>query len=135
MKKIYVMIVAALSMMSCGSRQSASLEGEWSIQKVEGSEVKVDADLDAPFLGFNLAEKSLYGSTSCNRLTGALNVDEEKKTIDFSGTGSTRMMCHDMQTERQILGAMAKAVTYQIDGAVLKFLDESGTAVMELQKK
>lgn len=141
MKKVLAAICATAAMTACStSRQTMtteSLNGEWNIMTINGKEVKTDNGNDAPFIGFNTAENLIYGSTGCNRLTGGLSADDAAKgTIDLSRMGSTRMMCPDMQTEQQVLGALGTVKTFSIgkDGT-LKFADEGGTTVMELRKK
>ncbi len=135
MKRLLIILNSILMLTACNTQKNANIDGEWNIVTVEGKTISVDEDLTAPFLGFNSADKSIYGSTSCNNLTGFLNMNAEKQTIDFSNTGSTRMMCHDMETERMILEALAKIVTYEVEGETLKFQAEDGKTVMELQKK
>ncbi len=135
MKKTLVILGSVLLMAACTTQKAANIDGEWNIVKVGGTAISVDAELDKPFLGFDTEKKTIYGTTSCNRLTGSLNIDTDKKTIDFGATGSTRMMCHDMETERMVLDAMAKSKKYEVKGNTLQFADENGNTVMELEKK
>lgn len=141
MKKTLAAICAATAVMaSCATGQKASslypLGGEWSIVKADGKEIKATDEQSAPFIGFNIGENLIYGSTGCNRLTGAINADPKSGKIDFSAMGSTRMMCHDMETENLVLGALGKVKTYKVkkDGS-MTLHDEAGKTVMEMQKK
>lgn len=126
-----------MALASCATGNSTSkdvqLNGEWSVTKIDGKQIDNISGLDAPFLGFR--DSQLYGSTSCNRLTGEVKVDKKKGTIDFGNTGSTRMMCHDMQTEQKMLNAMGRAVKFSVSGKTLTLTDSKGKAVMELDKK
>lgn len=141
MKKMLATIcVATAALVSCTTSQNAtsldSLGGEWNIIKVDGKEIKASDGQEMPFIGFNINEKQVYGYTGCNRLTGALNADPNSGKIDFGNTGSTRMMCHDMETENLVLGAIGKVKTYKVDkSGKLTLCDESGKAVFEMQKK
>ena len=103
---------ALAGLSSCKTAQSAAstmdaLEGEWKITTVEGQPI-----------------------------TPKIQADPEKGTMSFGQTGSTRMMCPDMETEQKVLGAMGKVAGYEItkDGKMsLKAGD--GKVVMTLEKR
>lgn len=135
MKKTFIaMMAAAVAIVSCG--QNAGIGGEWNIVSVNGTEIATQEDAEnQPFFGFDLEGKMIYGSTGCNRLTGALNIDENNHTIDLSSTGSTKMMCPDMTTEDAILKAMAATTSYKVKGTTLLFLDSAGNTTIQMQKK
>ena len=146
MKKITTALAAAAAvaiMASCAASNVASTEkalnGEWNVAAIDGQSITVPEGQDAPFIGFKTAEKQVYGSTSCNRLTGGLNADMKKKTIDFGVLGSTRMMCKDMALEDKLLNALGKVDKFDIEkgrgGDQLLLLDESGKAVVTLSRK
>lgn len=131
-------VAAALA--SCGSSHKAvsagQLGGEWDIVRIDGSDVSVKDDTDKPFLGFDVTGKRVYGSTSCNRLTGMLDADMETGRIDFGSMGSTRMMCRDMQTEQKVLDALGRAKTFKVlKSGRMTLGDVTGKTVMELKKK
>lgn len=135
-KTAFAMTVLAAAITSCATgnkTENVQLSGEWSVKTIEGKDINAGSGLDAPFLGFRGTD--LYGSLSCNRLTGQIQVDAKKGTIDFSQTGSTRMMCHDMNTEQSMLNALGRAQKYNIKGNVLTLTDAKGKAVMVLNKK
>ena len=71
MKKITILIVAVIAMMAmtgCNEKKTIeTLNGEWSVTTI--GEMAVPDSVDA-FMGFNLEEKTIYGSTGCNQLTG-----------------------------------------------------------------
>lgn len=128
---------SALASCATGSKTSgmASLEGEWSVVSIDGEKVIVPEHQDAPFIGFDMEKKHIYGSTSCNRLTGGLNIDEKRSAIDFSAMGSTRMMCPDMKIEDGLLNAFGRVKTYEVKKDVMKLKDANGKPVIELKKK
>ena len=65
-----------------------------------------------------------------------MQADAKKHTISFGQTGSTRMMCENMETEQKVLGAMAKVEKYEISAnGVMLLKAADGTTVMTLQKK
>lgn len=114
----------------------ASLDGEWTIVEVEGNKINKGDSEETPFLGFNAKESRLYGNTGCNLLTGTLKADAKKGEIDFSQTGSTRMMCADMKTERMVLEALGKSTRFSVEGKDrLTLNDKNGKPVVVLQKR
>lgn len=141
MKKNFFAVAASVAVMaSCGSTKVASdmtaLNGEWSIVEVNGTKINAEDSETAPFLGFDAKESRLYGNTGCNMLTGALKADMKKGTIDFSQTGSTRMMCADMKTERLVLDALEKSTKFKVDGSDKMTLnDKGGKTVIVLKKR
>lgn len=139
MKKILASICVAAAVASCGTSEKvtslSALNGEWRIVKINGKSVKATEGETAPFIGFNSTDKRIYGSTGCNRLTGRLNADAETGSIDFGATGSTRMMCHDMETEQQVLDALKDIKAFSMKGgSTLVLSGDGGKAVMELKK-
>ncbi len=135
-KQFFAMAAIAAAMTACatGSKtEGGQLSGEWNVETIDGQKINTGNGLDAPFLGFRGTD--LYGSLSCNRLTGQLRMDTKKGTIDFSNTGSTRMMCHDMNTEQRMLNALGRAQKYSVKGNVLTLTDHNGKTVMVLNKK
>lgn len=139
MKKIIFSALAALALTaSCSStRQTASVSriaGEWTIEKINGAAIDKTAGENIPFMGFDTQKKLIYGTTGCNRLTGALNADNGK--IDLSKTGSTRMMCADMTNEEKVLGVLSKVKKYEINKkGNLILTDEAGNELIMLTKK
>lgn len=144
MRKLFIAACAAgmtLSLASCGTQRkaaatTASLDGEWKIISVEGQAITPKAGEKEAFIGFDAKENRIYGNTGCNNLVGGLQADAKKGTISFGQTGSTRMMCADMETEQKVLGAMGKVEKYEItaDGK-LNFKTAGGETVMTLEKK
>lgn len=144
MKKLFVTLFIAgalASVCACSTSRKAmssldALNGEWKIVEVEGYAISPKAGEKEAFIGFDVKENRLYGNTSCNNLVGGIQADAKKGTISFGQTGSTRMMCADMETEQKVLGAMGKVAKYEItsDGK-MNLKTDNGTTVMTLQKK
>lgn len=139
--KIFLTVAGVIAaLVSCGTSNKATsvykLGGEWSIVKVNGEEIK-EADVEnEPFIGFNIAESRVYGSTSCNRLTGGLEADAKTGKINFGHMGSTRMMCAKMDVEQKVLDALNSVDKFKFTGnETLELSDKTGKKVMELKKK
>lgn len=128
-----VALVAALVMASCAEKKSVDvLGGEWRVVSV--GEVAVPDSVDA-FLGFNIADQQVYGSTGCNLLTGTLPSEVDTATPLFATLGSTRKQCADMSVEDALLPALARVVDFAVDGATLRLLDADGITVATLYKR
>lgn len=140
MKKTFIAVCAAALLASCGTTGKMTsvkaLAGEWNITEINNKTLDTSKSDNVPFIGFDTDGKRVYGSTGCNRLTGALKADAKTGTIDFSMLGSTRMMCADMQTEQQVLEAMATVKSYKVDGKnTIKLCKEDGSVAMLLKRK
>ena len=109
-----------------------TLNGEWSVTTI--GEMAVPDSVDA-FMGFNLEEKTIYGSTGCNQLTGSLPTEITPEVPLFAAMGSTRMMCADMTIEDAMLPALGSVVDFKLDGNTLLLLNADGQTVMTLEKR
>lgn len=130
----------AVIMNSCCSSKSVAnmsdIGGEWDVVEINGSPVKVSDGADAPFMGFDVAGKLVYGSAGCNRITGGLNADAKSGKIDFSALGSTRMMCPDMTVEDNMLRTLGKVTVYEINtDGTMTFGNASDRALIVLKKR
>lgn len=144
MKKVFVALcmtglVAAVT--SCKTSNNAAtstseLNGEWKITEVNGQNITKTKNPNEAFIGFDVAKKSMYGSTSCNCFFGELNADANKGTISFGNVGITRMMCEDIKTEEQVLKAVNETKSYELKGSKkLTLKSADGKVLMTLQKR
>ena len=108
MKKNLILVMMTLCMMTaCGEKKSFDmLGGEWNVVSVGDMIVPDSADA---FLGFDIAEQLVYGSTGCNQLTGSLPAELNPEVSMFAAMGSTRRMCADMSVEDALLPALGQA--------------------------
>lgn len=141
MKRMKVMLMTMLAggmmMISTGCVQKvasvADLAGEWEIVEVNNQMVSAE---ETPFLGFNVAEKQLYGNAGCNSLMGNLETDENQAdALSFGALGSTKRMCADMAAEDAILQALGAVKGFALDGEKLVLKGADGSELMELKKK
>lgn len=132
-KNLILAIMAVLAMTSCETKKNfESLSGEWNVVSI--GELVVPDSVRA-FLGFNLLEHIVYGSTGCNQLSGALPEVIDTKTPMFGAVGSTRMMCADMTVEDAMLPALGKVVDFKVNGDSLYLNDAEGAVQMSLVKR
>ena len=75
------------------------------------------------------------GNTGCNRMFGTVGVRGQK--IDFSGIGSTRMMCKlpaGSVSETAFLNALDKADKFARNGNVLYVFDRRGRTILRFKR-
>lgn len=143
MKKVFVSICvagAALAMSSCRSVEKAiplsSIDGEWNIVEVNGSKVTPGESKTLPFISFDTTSGRLSGNSGCNRMMGNFDVNAKPGSLSLEGVASTRMMCPDMTTERNVLGALAQVKGYRKAGKERVYLcNAANRPVMVLEKK
>ena len=132
-KNIFIIAMAAVMASACSS-STADLNGEWTIEKVNGTAIHKNAGDEIPFLGFEVDKKNVYGCTGCNNLTGTMEIKDNK--LDLSKMGCTQMLCADMTNEQIVLGALEKVNSFSInENGNLILSNKQGKAVIELAKK
>ena len=137
MKKVFVSICvagAALAMSSCRSVEKAvpvsSINGEWNIIEVNGSKVAPGESRTLPFTG------RVSGNSGCNRMMGTFDVNAKPGSLELGAMASTRMMCPDMTTEKNVLSALAQVKGYKKAGKGKMYLcNASNRPVVVLEKK
>ena len=89
-----------------------------------------------PGVKFDIADGRISGNSGCNRITRELRSDETvENSISFHGVAATRMMCPDMETEKNILSALNNVRTYGIlENGNLVFFTAGGAVVLELKR-
>lgn len=144
MKKVFVALcmtglLTAVTSCKTSSNTASSLSalnGEWKITEVNGQNITASDKDNEAFIGFDVEKKSMYGSTSCNRIFGQLDADTKTGDISFGNVGCTRMMCPDMKTEEQVLKAVNETKAFELKGdKKLTLKSADGTVLMTLQKR
>lgn len=118
--------------------QSATLDmlnGEWNIEKINGNPLGKSEKV--PFIGFNVAEKRVFGSAGCNSMTGMLEQEEGiSNSINLDKLALTMMMCADMEVEQQVLAALNTVKTFNsLPDGKMGLYDANGNLVITLVKK
>lgn len=136
MKKVTCSLIATITLFviaSCNEKRSfESLNGEWRVVTI--GEMSVPDSVNA-FLGFNIAEQLIYGSTGCNQLTGTMPVESNSDAMMFGAMGCTRMICADMSVEDAMLPALAVVVDFELQGDTLSLMNAEKQCVMLLCKR
>ena len=123
-----------MTMISCGASKkaltSADIDGQWTIVEAMGQAVTGNEG-NIPSINFNVAEKSVSGSTGCNRFMGGFTLGENN-AVSFSPLAATKMMCRDMEAETLIFQATDAAKTAKKDKEALIFCSEDGKVVLKM---
>ena len=143
MNKVLVSICiagTALAMSSCRSVEKAmplsSINGEWNIIEVNGSKVTPGESRTLPFITFDTATGRVSGNSGCNRMMGSFDVNAKPGSLSLGAMAGTKMMCPDMTTERNVLGALAQVKGYKKAGKDKMYLcNASNRPVVVLEKK
>lgn len=123
---------------ACGSVKNlepSALAGEWNIVQVGDSALAAAPGEALPFLGLDLGERRAYGYSGCNRLSAAIDVDTDGRTIAFSQAASTMMACPDMTTERKVLSALAGVKNYRVKAGKMILCGSDGEALLRLERR
>ena len=112
--------------------KSEELNGEWNVTEIEDKAIETTED--TPFIGFDLANNTIYGNASCNTFSGELTLNAEDATIELSHVAYTQMACEDMTIEDAFIAALAKVHSYKLDGTLL-LLDAEGNTLLTLEKR
>ena len=140
MKKLVLKMMAVCAgalIVSCGSGKNmlsvSSLDGEWNITEVDGQKISTER---MPFIGFDVAQKRIYGNSGCNRMMGTFDVNAKPGSLELGAMASTRMMCPDMTTEKNVLSALAQVKGYKKAGKEKMYLcNASNRPVVVLEKE
>ncbi len=140
-KLFFSMLVAgtAFAMSSCQSAKEAeplsALSGEWHIVEVNGAPLKVGANQETPFIGFDTETGQMFGYSGCNRMMASFDVNTKPGKLDLGSVGSTRMACPDLSLEHSILTALAdvKAFKKEKDDRIA-LCSETDKALLLLEK-
>ncbi len=142
MKKLILMacVVTAFAALcaACLKRGDtiAQLNGEWNISLVDGMK---PANKVTPWIGFDIAEKRIYGNLGVNHVIGTIDTEVKPGMIDLSQLGLTRMMGapEDMAVEDRISKALSKVISYRVTdhGNRVDLYDERGNKVLVLQRR
>ena len=150
MKKAFLslgIVCMGLLVFSCGTTKKAmspaELDGQWNIVEVNGKAIE-KGEMPAPFIGFDFAQKRIFGNSGCNRMMGTFEADTlNPGKLSFGPIAGTRMACPDMTTEQSILEALSQVKSYESVACPkdpeapckIALCDQGGKKILELEKK
>ncbi|MEI6947180.1 META domain-containing protein [Paraflavisolibacter sp. H34] len=143
--RFFPVVVLLLSLASCGTAKSpqqgntvqASAPGQqaglvekyWKLTELGGSAlVSSDKWRREPHMILKADGNKLNGHGGCNSFFGTYELPGGNG-IRFTGVGSTRMACEDMQVEYRFLQALQAAGQYTVQGDALALQDAKGTVL------
>lgn len=129
--------IVTLMLTACGKKTTNvnDLNGEWTVKEINGK--NLDRDQNA-WLGFDVAQKRVYGNLGANSVVGVLNMGKQHGSIDLSKLGTTMMMGtpEQMKLEDNLSKTLATVKTYELrrDGK-LELRNAAGKNVVLLEKR
>lgn len=135
MKKIYILIVALVVLLSACSGSSASLEGEWKLISYGDSSNPTPA-LPNVETSINFGSDGQFGgSVGCNTFGAGYQVSGSQ--IAFQAVFSTLMFCEGtMDQETVVLNILSEqSLNFELSGNQLTLTTPDGSSVIVLEKK
>ena len=140
MKKLLLILVTIL-MAACGANSENtqtktdflnSIQGKWTVSEIKDiSKESLSSNKKTPAL--NITEAKISGNNGCNNyFSSIINID--KKTIEFSQFGETRMMCPEMKVSDTFGKLLTKTTTYSLKAKTLTFFNAEGVKVLVFVK-
>jgi heat shock protein HslJ len=115
------------------TRSTSTLtEKYWKLMQLGGKPIVSDANNRQEAHLIFKEQGNVYGSTSCNQLTGSYDLPGEGK-LKFKPLVSTRMLCIDNKIEQPFLQALQKVSMYKIQHDTLQLIDSANTELARFQ--
>lgn len=132
-------ICTVFSLSSCRSAKEAitlsTINGEWSIIEINGSEVVLAEGQDFPFIAFETATNKVHGNSGCNRFFGTFEAGAKVGKIELGTLASTRMMCMNMTLENNVMNTLKNVKGYKIVKDKLALTNSRNRPIMVLVPK
>ncbi len=130
MLRTWTLIIVTASLFGCsaaGSPQTpaaAKLANTyWQVITIFGAPAKIGAGERELSLLLKSGDNRFHGYAGCNNYMGTYRLDPPQ--LSFGEIAVTRKMCvKTMEQERQFLAALAKTVSYRIEGDALTLMGE-----------
>lgn len=121
-----ILLFSTLFLVSCcGACRSGKSDSNisftnttWQLVQIEGKAIATTGD--SYTINFS-DDEGVSGKGDCNRIMGSYKASDKRK-LDLSKLGSTRMMCPDQAAESKYLQTLSKVNGYVIDGNMLMLL-------------
>lgn len=102
----------------CGKGKSLNhslVSDTWKLVELNNGEKLTATNDDSYTITFDATEGRVFGRGDCNRYFGQYK-EVETRRLEFSGMGSTRMMCPNQQDEDKFMQIINQADSYTLDG-------------------
>lgn len=109
----------------------------WALTEIQGESVDrtllSDRGQDVPSLEFNLTKMQVFGTDSCNRLSGGI-VKAGQGRIEFGALATTLMACPEMKLADEFTRAINNVKHYQLSGLKLTLLNAEKQPILQFKK-
>ncbi len=135
MKKLILVLAAALPFLFTGCKETKALDGEWkAVSLVQDGETYTN---DEAFIGFEneMGGLKVYGNSGVNLFNGTIKL--KNGTVKTDGFASTRMMGPEpeMTFEDKFLEILSYADSYELNDNILVIKSSSKNGEIKFQKK
>lgn len=130
-RSIFFSVFFVFGSLSAAASPSMLDGGQWTLTHVNGRAVR---DSKA-YLEIDAAGRRFSGNAGCNRMFGKVSID--RKRIEFSQVGTTRMMCPQIlrsPSEAEFLESLQNASSYTIKQAELILKNRSGRKLLRFTR-
>lgn len=109
-------------------------ENQWVLTELKGQSVPGDRKLNkTPSLNINGYNGVFSGNGGCNTINGTIKLNPPDK-ITFQNIATTKMLCPEMEVEKNLLDVLRKTQRYKITGDTLHLLHESNNTMASFVK-
>lgn len=138
MKNIVLLIATIIITISCDETKkimdtagNIQLTGNYKITAIEN----ITNFPVTPEINFNALEKSINGTTGCNRFFGSYNLD--LYALSFSDIGATEMACDQpiMDVEGKFLNALYNTGSYTFEKGLLTLYSKLDRSILLTAQK
>jgi heat shock protein HslJ len=131
---MFVLVIASgCTSTSFQIHSPAGLENtKWVLDTLNGSKINTPAGKEITMI-FDSNTKKVSGFGGCNSYFGTVKKELDK--LNFSGIGSTKMACDDMNNETNYFSELPKVDKYDTRDNSLYLYNKSGNKVMVLHSK
>jgi|SRR5690554_2102255 len=109
----------------------------WVLTEIKGKAIdKVslyDNHQEVPTLEFNLSTMQVYGSDSCNRFSGGIEILGQGR-MTLGALAGTLMACPDMKLADDFTQALFRVSHYALSGLTLRLLDADKNTLLQFKK-
>ncbi len=139
MKKLTLAaLVAVAALAACAQPQQAKntteIGGEWVLTTLDGQDVRGAVKANKT-MNIDTQEKRFNATVGCNNLFGGVAIADGQ--MQFGNIASTMMACEAsaMQMDQNVSASLGKTQSYQVQGNVLRLLDEAGKEASRWERK
>lgn len=120
-------IVGCCNCRALRKKQKPLTGTEWQLVQLGGRTMQPVED--AFTLTLDAAESRVFGCGGCNRFMGSYTLGEDR-ALTFGELASTRMMCHDAESEQAYFDMLDATTHYDMDGEMLLLFSNGDLAAI-----